>query len=141
MSVGIGPAFTAAAKVSTPAKKCQRVAPLSVRVSAKERAEVERLAAGRSMNAYLRDRLFGADATPARTRRGLAPVKDYEALGRALGLLGKSDVFTALTALRLAMEEERFRVSDRTEADIRAACDAVQAIRGDLIKALGLRGG
>ena len=42
-----------------------------------------------SLGAYIRERLFGEDAAPRKTR-GKFPVKDHEALGRVLAALGSS---------------------------------------------------
>jgi len=48
--------------------------PFSLRLSFEERARLERDAAGMSLGAYIRERLFGEDAAPRKTR-GKFPVK------------------------------------------------------------------
>jgi hypothetical protein len=61
--------------------------PFSLRLSFDERARLEQDASGMALGAYIRERLFGDDAAPRKTR-GHFPVKDYAALGRVLAALG-----------------------------------------------------
>ncbi len=129
--------FGHAKKSQTTATK-KRPAPISIRVSDEEREALKRAAAGRSVNSYVRERLFSNTAL-ARTR-GRAPVQDYEALARVLGLLGRSDVYTSLSALVLAIEQQKLAASGDVERDIRHACASVRAIRAELVTALGLKG-
>jgi hypothetical protein len=124
---------------AAPKSNKRRPSPISLRLSEDERAQLKRDALGQSINGYIRERLFAGSPANSRNQRGKSPVKDYEALGRALGMLGRSDVFTALTALSLAIEQEKLRVSRETETDIQKACAAVITIRADIIRALGLK--
>ncbi|HEX6957894.1 MAG TPA: hypothetical protein VF194_07910 [Ferrovibrio sp.] len=63
--------------------------PFSLRLTAAERARLESEAAGKTLGAYIRERLLGEDAAP-RKRKGNSPIQDHEALGRVLGALGQS---------------------------------------------------
>ncbi|MEM5477129.1 hypothetical protein [Pacificibacter sp. AS14] len=127
--------FTTAAQSPepTPAKKRKRPSPLSVRLSEDERAKLEKAAAGQSLNSYVKECLF-AGKRPRKSK-----VQDYEALAKALSLLGRSDLQTRLSALLLAIEAQRLVASSETERDIRAACNNVALIRTELVKALGLK--
>lgn len=110
---------------------------ISLRVSETERASLEKAAAGIPLSAYVRDRLFGEDVTPRRTR-GKHPVKDYEALGRVLALLGRSGTSEHLNAALESVEAGKIIVSTELDDELRQACFMVANLRHDLIKALGL---
>lgn len=127
--------FTAAAQEAEPKapKNRKRPSPLSVRLSENERAKLEAAAAGQSLNSYVKERLF------AGTRPRKSAVQDYDALARALSMLGRSDIQKRLSALLLAIESERLVASQEVEQDIRAACATVAVIRAELVTALGLK--
>lgn len=127
-------ASPSAAKPNSAPKK--RPSPISLRLNEGELAALQKAAAGRSINGYIRERLFGA----ADTIHASKPVaKDYEALARVLGALGRTDIYTNLAAISLALEQNRMRLSASTENAIAEACEAVVAMRADLLIALGLR--
>ena len=91
-----------------------------------------------AFGAYIRDRLFGDDAAPRQTR-GHFPVKDYAALGRVLAALGQSRLSNKLNQLAKAVNTGSLPVTPETEGDLRQACKDVQAMRRDLLIALGLQ--
>lgn len=111
--------------------------PFSLRLSFDERGILEHDAAGKALGAYIRDRLFGDDVTP-RTVRGKTFVKDHAALGRVLGALGASRLSANLNQLAKAVNTGSLPVTPETEDDLRQACKDVQAMRRDLLIALGL---
>ncbi|WP_112322023.1 plasmid mobilization relaxosome protein MobC [Oceanibium sediminis] len=115
----------------------QKPKPFSLRLSFDERARLEQDASGMALGAYIRDRLFGDDAAPRQTR-GHFPVKDYAALGRVLAALGQSRLSNNLNQLAKAVNTGSLPVTPETEADLRQACKDVQAMRSDLLIALGL---
>ncbi|MEP6066938.1 MAG: hypothetical protein ABJ246_13955 [Paracoccaceae bacterium] len=129
--------FTKPANVlRQPGKRKKRPPPVSLRLNDAELAALRKAASGRTINGYIRERLFG-DASPIAL---LNPVsKDREALARVLGALGGTDVFTNLAAISLALEQQRVLASKETEAAILEASEAVIAMRADLLVALGLR--
>lgn len=110
--------------------------PFSLRLSAQERARLESEAAGKTVGAYIRERLFGEDAAP-RKRRGNSPLKDHEALGRVLGALGQSRLSSNLNQLAKAANMGSLPVTPETEAELKAACREVSALRDELLRALG----
>jgi len=112
--------------------------PFSLRLSFDERARLEQDASGMALGAYIRDRLFGEEAAPRQTR-GHFPVKDYAALGRVLAALGQSRLSNNLNQLAKAVNTGSLPVTPETEADLRQACKDVQAMRRDLLIALGLQ--
>lgn len=115
-------------------------APFSLRLTFEERARLERDAAGMSLGAYIRRRLFGAEANPRKTR-GKTPVKDHEALGRVLGVLGGSRLSQNLNQLAKAVNTGSLPVTPETERDLSEACAAVALIRAELMRALGASAG
>ena len=119
-------AFDTSAKNCKPKRK--RPAPVSVRFDAEERARLERDAVGMSLGGYIKSRVF-ADDVPKRKTRGKAPVKDWEALGRVLGALGRSGIPDALE--RLAKGQD--------DSALTQACVDIAAMRRDLVAALGLQ--
>ncbi|MBN9890140.1 hypothetical protein I6N89_22805 [Pelagibaca abyssi] len=111
---------------------------ISLRVSADEKARLERDAAGMSRSAYMRERLFGQDVTPRKTR-GKSPVADYEALARVLAALGRSDLAQSFEGLSWAEANGVVKIDPATSEAIRQACKDVSAMRDDLVSALGLK--
>src|SRR5262245_12239351 len=110
--------------------------PFSLRLTAAERARLENDAAGKTLGAYIRERLFGNEAD-LRKRRGNAPVKDHEALGRVLGALGQSRLSSNLNQLAKAVNTGSLPVTPETEAEIKEACREISALRDELMRALG----
>lgn len=113
-------------------------APFSLRLSPEERARLEREAAGLSLGAYIRSRLFGADAAPPPKSRSKFPVKDHKALAQAIGLLGQSRIASNLNQLARAAHTGTLPVDGSMEVDLHEAVQAVADIRALLISALGL---
>jgi hypothetical protein len=111
--------------------------PISLRLTDKERTILENAAQGMSISAYIRSCIFsdGAAKRKARTRR---PVKDQEALARALGLLGQSRIANNLNQLARHANSGSLAVDDETRAQIEEAYAHVMALRDQLIAALGL---
>ncbi|MEM9814273.1 MAG: hypothetical protein AAF913_16575 [Pseudomonadota bacterium] len=111
---------------------------VSLRVTADEKARLKKEAAGLSLSNYVRDRLFGSQAKPRRTR-GKFPVEDHAALSKVLRALGQSGLARDFEALSSA-ERDGTLVLDAVSAQrLRRACADVAAMRRDLIKALGLQ--
>jgi len=151
----VSPLCTAFDQSASPSAKKpdrrQRVKPLSVRLSAEERAVIEKAAASSpSMNAYLRAILIGAGKPPKVKTRSKAPVKDFEALARVLGALGRSGIPDALGRLVAAQERANAKSADgmltpRTASAavvdyaLVQACADIAAMRRDLVAALGLK--
>jgi hypothetical protein len=111
--------------------------PFSLRFTFEERAALEQAAADIPLGAYIRSCLFNGSLPPRRTR-GKRPVKDHQALGKVLGELGRSRLANNLNQLARAVNSGSLPVTPESEAAIQEACTAVQQIRTDLVRALGL---
>lgn len=129
-------AFTKAAKSPKSSKK--RPSPLTLRLSEDELRSI-RVAAkenGLNVSAYIRAKVFNR----AGTRKG-GPVRDGEALGRTLGLLGQSEISDSLKTLAYEARCGSLLLDEETQAKIEAAYAHVCTLRKNLIAALGLREG
>ena len=87
---------------------------------------------------YIRGLILGADV---RQKRHSAPLKDNTALARVLAALGQSRLASNLNQLAKLANIGALPVTPETEAEIRDACAAMSAMRGDLMIALGLSDG
>jgi hypothetical protein len=110
--------------------------PFSLRLTFEERQRLEAQAGDMPLGAFIRKRLFGEEAAP-RKRSGNSPVKDKAALARVLGALGQSRLSANLNQLAKAVNTGSLPVTPETEADLKAACKDVLALRADLLRALG----
>jgi len=125
---------------SRPAKdeagKAKYPPPFSIRFTFEERARLDADRGCKALSAHIRQKLFGDDVAP-RKRPGNSPVGDAEALGRVLGALGASRLSSNLNQLAKAVNTGSLPVSPEVEAELMDACQEVQEIRADLLRALG----
>jgi hypothetical protein len=110
---------------------------ITLRLSDDELARLQSAAAGMTLSAYVRDRLFGKTAS-LRKVRNPSPVKDEQALARVLGLLGQSEMATSLRTLAYEAGCGSMLLDDVTYAKIDTACAHVTSMRHHLVAALGL---
>jgi hypothetical protein len=113
--------------------------PFSIRLTAFERERLSAKAGGVPLGTFVR-RLVLDEAAPARAARS-SPVRDSDALGRVLGLLGRVGYGAGLEGLARAAAAGTLPLDPETLAAIHAACADVKVIRALLMQALGLRAG
>ncbi|TCS60273.1 hypothetical protein EDD52_11593 [Primorskyibacter sedentarius] len=118
----------------------KREAPFSLRLTFDERAKLEAAAAGEPLGAYIKSVLFAGELPKVR-RRGGAPVKDHQVLGRVLAALGQSRLSSNLNQLARAVNTGTLPVHPEIEDELREACADIAKLRAKLIDALGLDGG
>lgn len=118
--------------------KPKRPAPFSIRLSERERAQLEREAGKRPLGAHIRKKLLGDGESRRKPTRGKPPV-DYALLGQILGLLGKSELASNLCLMAVAARSGSLMVTDEIEAELKSACADIREIRFNLIKALGVK--
>ncbi len=128
---------SAVAPVSSPPPKKKRPAPLSVRLSADERDQLQTWAGRTPLSTYVKSCLF--DGKKPRKARNRTSVEDFETLARLLAALGKTDAFRNLDTLVRQFENGTLDLSDEHIQTILAACACVTAMRDDLMCALGLK--
>lgn len=102
-----------------------------------EKANLEKAAAGMSLAAYIRWRLFAPDMPPPRTR-GNFPVKDHKALAQLLALLGQSRLANNVNQLARAANTGSLPVTPEIEEALLTAVREVANMRALLIQALDL---
>lgn len=120
----------------------KRRAPFSLRLTAEERARLERDAGETPLATYIKFRLFNglpdlASYRPARP--GGRPATDTKLIARLLAALGEARLANNLNQLAKAANMGTLEVSENTERELLAACEEVHAMRRDLIAALGLK--
>jgi hypothetical protein len=118
----------------------QNTAPVSLRMSFEEKDRLERAAAGMSVAAYIRWRLFDPDSPPPRTR-GKQPVKDHKAIARLLALLGQSRLANNVNQLARAANSGSLPLTPDTERALTEAANDISEIRKLLLQALSLEPG
>ncbi|MGX0878479.1 hypothetical protein ACSSV4_003178 [Roseovarius sp. MBR-154] len=124
-------------KIANPeAKKADYPPPFSIRFTFEERAWMDAERGDKSLSAYIREHLFGANAAP-RKKRGNSPVQDKEALGRMAGALGQSRLSQNMNQLAKAVNTGSLPVTSETEAEIKEACRDIAEMRKELMVALG----
>lgn len=114
-------------------QKTKRLSPLSVRLSAEQRAQLERDAVGMSLNAYVLSKLFAAP------HRKKLPTKRDKAIASALRRMSHAGLATYLASQIVAQEEGRLGLSKADEIELRKAYAECFHIRRDLVEALGLQ--
>lgn len=113
---------------------------VSLRLTFADKARLQQDAAGMAVSDYMRWRLFDPNNPPPR-RRSKAPVKDYQALAKVLGLLGQSRLSSNLNQLARSANTGSLPVTPDTESALIAAVADVQEIRRLLLEALNIDGG
>ena len=110
--------------------------PFSLRLSAKQRRDLEVRAGGMPLGEYIRSQLFASDA-PRPPSRGPRPVKDHKALAEVLARLGASRLSSNLNQLAKAANSGALPVTPETEEAVRQACRDIAAMKALLMQALG----
>ena len=119
------------------AKDKKELSPFTLRLTFEERAQLERDAAGLSLGAYVRSRVFDTTRAAPR-RRGKFPVKDQKALASVLAMLGHSRLANNINQLARAANTGSLVMTPGSEATLRGACRDIASIRHMLMVALGL---
>ena len=112
--------------------------PFSLRLTFEERARLEKEAGDRPLGEYIRERLFGDDVKPRKTRTR-RPVQDQQELAQVLAKLGQSRLASSLNQLARASHLGTLPTAPETDQALQKACSDVAAMRSTLCSALGLR--
>jgi hypothetical protein len=109
----------------------KRPSPLSIRLSAEERNELEALAGGEPLSTYVKRRLFDHDGQ----RKSANPAL----LAQLLATLGRSHVAGNLERLTRDAEFGILVADKETVRTLRDACDDIRLMHNALMRGLGLR--
>jgi Bacterial mobilisation protein (MobC) len=113
------------------------LSPFTLRLTFEERAQLERDAAGLSLGAYVRSRVFDTTRAAPR-RRGKFPVKDKKALASVLAMLGQLRLANNINQLARSANTGSLAMTPDSEATLKGACRDIASIRHMLMVALGL---
>ena len=128
----VTPQFTKASS----GKTRTALSPLTIRLTAEERARLEELASGITLSAYVRACVFAEDTRLRKTRPADA-AEDKKAAAEALALLGQSRIASNLNQLAYHANIGALIVGEDEKAQIREANAHLAAIRALLMQALG----
>ncbi len=135
-------AFNKQAKPLKQRKSAKSTLPVSIRVTAQEKRELQQMAGVKPISSYIRQRLFG-DAVAARPKQYLKkqrqPRIDHVEIARLLGMFGKSQLATSMLALSLAVQAGELQVTAEVASQIECACNDIKDIRSSLVMALGMK--
>lgn len=137
---GLAQSFASSAAPALSAKR-KRPAPFSLRLTAQERARLEREAGETPLATYIKLRLFN-NLPPLETFRpspGGRPATDTHLIAKLLAALGDSRLASNLNQLAKAANMGTLDSGPETEKELLEACAAVKAMRLDLVAALGLK--
>lgn len=111
---------------------------VSVRLSREERQTLEQAAQGKTLSAYIRQKLLSSDSINTETVR-LSPQARQKLLAQILAALGKSDVADSLKEVAIAAKLGLLPLTEDVLFDIKTATKQIKFIRKTLLKALGLK--
>lgn len=111
--------------------------PVSLRMTFEEKANLEKAAAGMSVAAYIRWRLFDPKSPPPK-RRATMPIKDHKLLAKLLALLGHSRMANNINQLARAANTGSLPLTPETENALVVAAREIQLMRDLLIQALNV---
>lgn len=114
-----------------------RLAPFSLRLTAEERASLERQAGNAPLGTYIKAKLFDETATRVRRHR---PVGDQPTMALLLARLGASGLAADMRELADAARSGSLACDEEIALLLRAACADIESIRSMLVTALGLKG-
>ena len=134
--------FSKAVKGKT--SKPKHPPPFSIRFTDEERAILDHQAGVLSLAAYIRLKLFSdlQEPPPKRrkqSRRAHTPSAELAVLGNMLGGLGKSRLASNLNQIAKAANVGALPVSPELEQQLWDACAEIQAMREELIFAIGIK--
>lgn len=117
--------------------QAKKPTPFSLRLSTAERIQLEQLADGKPLGAYIRDRLLGDKAQKRQTLR--KPQVNEQQIAAVMAMLGGSRMPSNLNQLAKHANMGTLDVSRDVELELQDACKAVYAMRDALLIALGMR--
>jgi hypothetical protein len=117
----------------------KKPSPFSLRLTFEERARLESEAGNLPLGAYIKLKLLSEGEVHAHRLRPRRPLKDQEALGQLLALLGRARLANNLNQLAHAANTGSLPVTPDTLTAIREACAEVAFMRQELLRALGQR--
>lgn len=123
-------------------KAARSSVPVSIRVTAEEKARLQAMAGSLAVSSYIRHKLFD-DAAVVRAKRyqkkPRQPHIDHAQIAQLLGMFGQSELARSMLALSLAVQMGELEASAEVETKITQACTEIHDIKVALIMALGIK--
>lgn len=116
--------------------KRKQGSPLSIRLSAVERAELEYRAGNRSLSDYIREQLFGDKARLSKHR---APRESDVVYAQALASIGQSEIPASLRSMAASARIGALPVTPDLIETIETTCRKIQTACDSLIAQLGVK--
>lgn len=120
----------------------EKLYPVSFRVTASEKKHLKRKAGKQSLSAYMRDTLLGDYVEDSPKRPSTKPkARKLDALeaARLLSMFGQSELATHVLALSMLAQSGELDVTPEVNEQLARACDDIEAMKGALLVALGMR--
>ena len=140
-ATSIQTAFSNQASNAAKKENQKRTAPLSLRLTSEQRAELEQLAGGRSLGGYIKDQLFKGSTKPRSFPARSVAVEDRKLLAQVLRALGSANIIKTIGKLRAADDNRLLMMSEAANFAVHQACRDITIMRRDLVAALGLKAG
>lgn len=119
--------------------------PLTIRLSDDERDMLAHEAGKLSLSAHIRRKLLNDSVSPRRgkglSRKPPVPKVDHVAVGKALALLGRSELSRRLDEVATAAIMGALPLGPELIQELHAACAHIRAIRAALMDALNVQRG
>jgi len=119
-------------------KSAQHSKPLSLRLTATQRRELERRAGRKSLSDYIRMQLFAANDNTPNLDPSL-PLNRYQALARILAKLGQNGASKNLQALAEAARSGSLVLDEESKAALLQASADIAEIKSLLMQSLGIK--
>ena len=114
----------------------KRLAPLSLRLSADERARLVEWAGGQPLSTYIKAVLFSDVSSKTRSRSRLTAA-DRKVLAKILAWLGETQVAAHLAVLANAASSGALDMNEPVTQSVMKACADIEDMRGALMQVLG----
>lgn len=116
----------------------RRLPPFSLRLSAKEKADLVARAGDVPVSAYAKSLLF-ADGVKALRLSPRNPTLDHQILGQLLAQLGRSEIASDLAVLADAVRSGSLPMDEVTIGQIERSCSDIAMVRTRLMEGLGIQ--
>lgn len=127
--------FVNAGKTSKP-KKPRAPSPVTLRLTPEERTQLEELADGMTLSAYIRACIFEQESKRRRKKRSKDVIANKKLIAEVLGLLGHSRMANNLNQLAYQANSGALVIEEEEKAQINECYALIQDMRGLLVEAL-----
>jgi len=117
-------------------KKLRSPSPVTLRLTPEERLQLEELADGMTLSAYIRACIFEQESKRRRKKRSNGIIADKKLMAEVLGLLGHSRIANNLNQLAYQANIGALVMEEEEKTQINECYALIQDMRGLLVEAL-----